>query len=103
MSLSLTMAPSTQATSPSPMSPEEAQKRKEIAATAKEFEASFPSVVVGQMFCGVNRPAMFGGGAGEDAFKSFMSDAMANQMAKSGGLGLSGAVPTEVRNVPGLN
>jgi len=103
MSLSLTMAPSTQATSPSPMSPEEAQKRKEIAATAKEFEASFLSVMVGQMFSGVNSPAMFGGGAGEDAFKSFMSDAMAKQMAKSGGLGLSGAVQTEMLKLQGLN
>lgn len=81
----------------------EAAKRASIAKTAKDFEASFLSVMLGQMFQGVNQPAPFGGGAGEDAFKSFMSDAMARQVVKAGGIGVSASVQREMLKLQGLS
>jgi Rod binding domain-containing protein len=62
--------------------------RARIHKTAADFEASFLQVMLGQMFEGVDAGA-FGGGEGEDAFKSFMTDAFARSMADAGGIGLS--------------
>jgi Rod binding domain-containing protein len=79
-------------------------KRAGIEKTAKDFEASFLSVMLGQMFEGVNQGSgPFGGGAGEQAFKSFMTDAMAKQMVRSGGIGLSAAVQKEMLKLQGMS
>jgi flagellar protein FlgJ len=59
--------------------------------------------MLGQMFKDVNTSAPFGGGPGEDAFKSFMTDAMAKQVVKSGGVGLASAVQKEMLKLQGLN
>jgi len=81
----------------------ETAKRAAIAKSSKDFEASFMSVMLGQMFKDVNTSAPFGGGPGEDAFKSFMTDAMAKQVVKSGGIGLASAVQKEMLKLQGLN
>ena len=78
-------------------------KRASIAKASKDFEASFLSVMLGQMFKDVNTSAPFGGGPGEDAFKSFMTDAMAKQVVKSGGIGLASSVQKEMLKLQGLN
>jgi len=82
---------------------DEATKRTAIAKASKDFEASFLSVMLGQMFKDVNTSAPFGGGPGEDAFKSFMTDAMAKQVVKSGGIGLASTVQKEMLKLQGLN
>ena len=84
-------------------SPAETAKRAAIAKSSKDFEASFLSVMLGQMFKDVNTSAPFGGGPGEDAFKSFMTDAMAKQVVKSGGIGLASSVQKEMLKLQGLN
>jgi flagellar protein FlgJ len=84
-------------------SPAETAKRAAIAKSSKDFEASFLSVMLGQMFKDVNTAAPFGGGPGEDAFKSFMTDAMAKQVVKSGGIGLASTVQKEMLKLQGLN
>jgi flagellar protein FlgJ len=78
-------------------------KRGQIAKTAQDFEASFLSVMLQQMFQGVKQDEPFGGGQGEDMFKSFMSEAMAKQMAKSGGVGLAKSVQSEMLKLQGLS
>ena len=78
-------------------------KRGRIEQTSKDFEASFLSVMLGQMMKDVNTQAPFGGGPGEDAFKSFMADAMAKQVVKAGGLGLAASVQKEMLKLQGLN
>ena len=90
------------AASPGTMSPQEAAKRAQIKQTASEFEASFLSVMLGQMFKDVNTTE-FGGGHGEEMFKSFMTDAMAKQMTRSGGVGLSDTVAKEMLKLQGLS
>lgn len=91
------------ASAPAEPSAAETAKRAAIAKSSKDFEASFLSVMLGQMFKDVNTSAPFGGGPGEDAFKSFMTDAMAKQVVKSGGIGLASSVQKEMLKLQGLN
>lgn len=82
---------------------DEQAKRAGIAKASKDFEASFLSVMLGEMFKDVNQSGPFTGGAGEDAFKSFMSDAMAKQVVRSGGVGLAATVQKEMLKLQGLS
>jgi flagellar protein FlgJ len=78
-------------------------KRGDIAKTAKDFESSFLSVMVGEMFEGVNTTeSPFSGGQGEQMFKSFMSDAIAKQVSRSGGIGIAATVQKEMLKLQGL-
>ena len=92
-----------------PTAPVEAQsaeqlaKRGQIEKTAKDFEASFLSVMLGQMFKDVGAEAPFSGGHGEAAFKSFLGDAMAKQMVQHGGVGLADRVAKEMLKLQGLS
>ena len=81
----------------------ELAKRGQIADTAQKFEASFLSVMLNSMFEGVKQDEPFSGGQGEDMFKSFMSEAMAKQMTKAGGVGLASSVQREMLKLQGLN
>ncbi|MDF2900042.1 MAG: Flagellar protein FlgJ-like protein, partial [Phenylobacterium sp.] len=78
-------------------------RRGQIEKTAKEFETSFLSVMLTEMFKDVGAEAPFNGGQGEAAFKSFMSDAMAKQMVRSGGIGLADTVAQEMLKLQGLS
>jgi Rod binding domain-containing protein len=82
----------------------ELAKRGQIAKTAQKFEASFLSIMVQQMFEGTQTSeAPFGGGPGEDMFKSFMAQAMADKIVKSGGIGLAASVQREMLKMQGLH
>jgi peptidoglycan hydrolase FlgJ len=70
--------------------------------TAQDFEASFLSSMFGQMFEGTEVSEPFGGGQGEQAFRSFMTDAMGKSMARHGGIGLSKSVAAEMLKLQGL-
>ena len=78
-------------------------KRKDIAATAQNFESSFLSIMLQQMFEGTQTSAPFGGGPGEQMFQSFMADAMAKKMVQSGGVGLAASVQREMLKMQGLH
>ncbi|WP_454714708.1 rod-binding protein [Caulobacter segnis] len=77
-------------------------KRAKIAETAKTFEASFLSVMMQQMFEGVKTSEPFGGGNGEEMFKSMMTDAMSKEVTKAGGVGLSSVIQREMLKMQGL-
>jgi Rod binding domain-containing protein len=79
-------------------------KRGKIEKTSKDFEASFLNIMYQQMFEGVGgADAAFGGGAAEDMWKSFMTDAMARQTVKRGGIGLAHTVEKEMLKLQGLS
>ena len=80
----------------------EAKTRKQIEETAKKFEATFIAQMLGPMFDGAEISAPFGGGPGETAFKSFLLDAVAQQMAKAGGLGMADDLAREMLKMQGL-
>lgn len=89
----------------SPIAPPTAAEtaaRAKIDKTAKAFEASFLQVMLGQMFDSVEQGA-FGGGAGESAFKGFLTEAFAKSMADAGGIGLSRDVTREMLKMQGLS
>jgi len=61
-----------------------------------EFESMVVSELIKPMFEGLNGDGLFGGGEGEDAFKSFYIDAIAGQVTRSGGLGVSAQVQKQL-------
>ena len=96
------LTPVTQVGAGGTMSTSEAVKRGEIKETAKKFESSFLSVMLQQMFEGVKTDGPFGGGAGEEQFRSFMTEAMAKQMTNAGGIGLADSAGREMLKLQGL-
>lgn len=79
------------------------EQRTKVKDAAQKFEASFLSIMVQQMMQGVGgSDATFGGGQGEDMFKSFMSDAIAKQVARNGGIGMADTVSREMLKLQGL-
>ena len=63
----------------------------------QEFETMILSAMLQSMFQGVgDTDGLFGGGEGEEAFKSFYTEAMAKQTALNGGIGISDAVQKQL-------
>ena len=65
-------------------------------ATAEQFEASFLSQMFKPMFEGLRTDGPFGGGEGEETWRSFLIDAMAKQTVKAGGIGLADQVVAQM-------
>ena len=80
---------------------DETTKRAQIDAKAKEYEATFLSIMFGQMFEGTSR-TLFGGGPGEEAFTGFLTDAMAKQVSRHGGVGLAKNLAADMLKMQGL-
>ena len=87
-------------TAAAPKTPEGATREK-IAKSAKDFESSFISIMLGEMFKGVGE-GEFSGGQGGKAFESFLMDAFSKQMSRSRGVGISNAVQREMLKMQGL-
>jgi Rod binding domain-containing protein len=81
----------------------ELARRGQIHKTAQKFEASFLTSMLQTMFQNVDSSPPFGGGPGEDMWKSFLAEAMANQMSKRGGVGVSASVEREMLKLQGLS
>ena len=77
------------------------QQLARIGKVSRDFEQSFLSIMLGEMTSGV-KTTSFGGGDGEDAFKSFMNDAMAKSMTAHGGVGLAPRLQSEMLRMQGL-
>lgn len=81
----------------------DAAKKGKIKETAEAFEASFLSIMISQMFEGLDTDGPFGGGDGEKMFRSYFSDAIAKQVAHGGrGIGLSAQVSKEMLKLQGM-
>ena len=63
---------------------------------AQSFEGVFISQMLGTMFEGIPTDGPFGGGPGEEMFRSLMVDEYGKQMASQGGVGLSQAITREL-------
>jgi len=86
-----------------PLTPAQLATKAQIHKTAQAFESQFLSQMLGSMFDGVTTSAPFGGGQGEEAFKSFLMDAFAKQMTKAGGIGITASVQREMLKMQGLH
>ncbi len=81
----------------------ELAKRGKIAQDRQGVRGLFPLGDVQRDVQGCGRRSPFNGGEGEAAFKSFMNDAMAKQVVRSGGIGLADKVATEMLKLQGLS
>jgi len=63
---------------------------------AKEFESVFISQFLGSMFSGISTDGPFGGGEGEEMFRSLMIDQYGQAIEQRGGFGLAASVTKEL-------
>lgn len=63
---------------------------------AKEFESVFISQFLGSMFSGISTDGPFGGGQGEEMFRSLMIDQYGKSIESRGGFGLAASVTKEL-------
>ena len=75
------------------MAPQATDKAGKV---AKEFEGVFISQFLGSMFSGIKADSEFGGGEGEEMFRSMMVDQYGKQMEARGGFGLASAVQRQL-------
>ena len=66
------------------------------AQAAKEYESVFIAQFLGSMFSGIKADGMFGGGQGEEMFRSMMVDQYAKGLTARGGFGLASAMQAEL-------
>ena len=85
-----------------PQAPAADATRAKIKQSAQDFESSFLSIMLAQMFKDVGPEAPFAGGQGEEMFKSLFVDAVAKQVTKAGGIGLSPTIEREMLKMQGL-
>ncbi len=69
-----------------------AQARK----VAEDFEAFFLSQFIGHMFQGIKTDGPFGGGQGEEIFRSVLTQEYGKVMARNGGVGIADNVYREI-------
>ena len=63
---------------------------------AKEFESVFISQFLGSMFSGISTDGPFGGGEGEEMFRSVLMDKFGQAIEQRGGFGLAASVTKEL-------
>ncbi len=71
--------------------------------TAKSFEATMISQMLGPMFEGLKTDGAFGGGSAESTYRTFLTDAIGKQMSKSSGIGVAHNVEMEMLKLQGLS
>lgn len=70
-------------------------------AALQEFESVLIGEMVNTMFSTVETDKMFGGGQGEEVFRSLMGQEMGREIARRGGLGLTPALMNEMIRMQG--
>jgi Rod binding domain-containing protein len=68
----------------------------QIKKAAQDYEATFVTQMLGQMFQGISTDGPFGGGQGEQMFRSLMLDEYGKKIASQGGIGLADQVTKEL-------
>lgn len=70
---------------------------------ASDFEAQVLSILNQSMFTGIDTDGYFGGGHGEEMFRSMLVDEYSTEMVKSGGLGLTDTVYRQILEMQEAN
>ncbi len=65
------------------------QQMQRIREQAEEMEGVFLTMLTKQMFSSVKSDENFGGGFGEETWRSMQAEELANTMARSGGVGIA--------------
>jgi flagellar protein FlgJ len=78
------------------MAPQATNNAASAMKAAKSFESVFVTQFLGSMFDGISTDGPFGGGEGEQMFRSLMVDEYGKQIEKQGGFGLAKDVAREL-------
>jgi Rod binding domain-containing protein len=81
---------------PTPVAPTKTHTDARAWATAQDFEAQFMSSMVQTMFEGIKTDETFGGGSGEDTFRSMLTSEYGKEMSKAGGVGIADQIYREI-------
>lgn len=65
------------------------QQILQVRQQAEELEGVFLNLLTKQMFSGLGADENFGGGFGEETWRSMQAEELANAMARSGGVGIA--------------
>ena len=68
----------------------------DVQRVAEEFEAVFIAQMMAPMFQGLETDELFGGGPGEDIYRSILIEEYGKSIARAGGIGLSDAIQREI-------
>lgn len=68
----------------------------QVTKVAQEYEGVFLSEMLKHMFEGVKTDDTFGGGHGEDMYRSFMTEEYGKMIVKTGGIGVADHVKAEM-------
>ncbi len=79
-----------------PRMPTAVQTRADAVRVGREFEQMFLSQMLSQMFAGIKSDGMFGGGFGEEMFRSLQVDEFARGLTQRGGVGIAESVTREL-------
>jgi len=79
-----------------PTVPKGGMDAAKAAAVSKEYESVFISQFLGSMFSGIKTDGPFGGGQGEEMFRSMMVDQYAKGLTQRGGFGLASHMQAEL-------
>lgn len=93
MSIAAASAPSYLHT---PSQPPQARRDPKAWETAKDFESQFLSTMTQSMFDGVKADSLFGGGQGEDMFRSMLVGQYSKEMTNAGGIGIADRIYGEI-------
>ena len=66
---------------------------------ARDLEGVFLNTLTSQMFSSIKTDGTFGGGFGEQTWRSMQSEQMADSIAKSGGIGLADQITRSLLDV----
>ncbi len=70
--------------------------RRATLKASEEFEALFISEMLAPVFEGLQTEGMFGGGQGEEIYRSLMVQEYGKAIAKAGGIGIADTVQREI-------
>lgn len=73
-----------------------AKNREEVREAAVKFEAMYLNEMFSHMFAGVEVDENFGGGKGEEIFRSLMIEQYSEMAAKSGQVGIANNIEREM-------
>ena len=69
---------------------------KDARRAAEDFEAFYLTQAMSNMFAGIETDPLFGGGPGESAYRSFMTQEYGKIIARAGGIGIADSVAREI-------
>ncbi|MBZ0217898.1 MAG: rod-binding protein [Fimbriimonadaceae bacterium] len=72
------------------------QSKEQARKSAVEFEGVFLSLMLKEMFSGVQSEGDFTGGFGEEMFRDMLSEQYAQTIADTGGIGLADSIYREI-------